>query len=51
MEKVNYTVEQIIIQLIHSGILKISGKRGADHMLKKETVCICFNPVLSPFLQ
>lgn len=39
----------VLMALIHSGILKISGERGADHMLKKETVCICFNPVLSPF--
>lgn len=36
--------------LSNSGVLKITGERGADRMLNEDTVSISFNPVLSTCL-
>ena len=41
----------VLMVLTNSGVLKITGERGADHMLKEDTVSVCFNPVLSSYLE
>ena len=41
----------VLMVLTNSGVLKITGKRGSDHMLKEDTVSISFNPVLSSYLE
>ena len=41
----------VLMVLSNSGVLKITGERGSDHMLKEDTVSISFNPVLSSYLE
>ena len=41
----------VLMVLTNSGVIKITGERGADHMLKEDTVSVSFNPVLSSYLE
>ena len=41
----------VLMVLSNSGVVKITGERGSDHMLIEDTVSICFNPVLSSYLE
>ena len=41
----------ILIVLLNSNVIAITGERGEDHLLKEDTVSLQFNPLLSFYLE